>query len=591
MAIPNHIIQFILEEILNQVIDLNHFNYYFRRYTLISKQWNKEIIVKLRIFKPIRIHFSVDDATITNWIEMAKKYAIDYQIKVVKAVPIDCRWLEMLKDKVIDITKKDISSGDNCILDTYPQLKNLNFNMNTEGYISTLTKLNKRSEDITNYSVTINGEYSVDNERLQVTTPQVIDALFNQNIFNSISVVCSNIMSPISPRLPTGHQCSNLTSFFLCKLIISHQALSTILDLSTHLQEITIEEIDISPVTTFDWVLEKLVKLESLSDIKLDIEFSTNFDAIISFLNKTKSAIVFVTFRKILYLSAEQVLSAQVDNGYIQDFYFMVMDGFFPFIEQFSDYTLLPRWKHKSNLKKVSFFEYYKGFDNEVEGMTNLEFLYIKLFDNFKEQKLTQNSLDRIFEFNLKVLTKLGIIYTRTTTLTDNVVVRPDKLLLNRYLKSLCLSSTTWKDYSLILGCKHPTIVEMTINYLTLKPGDNFEDLIVILKENNTLTRVQIHSANFQQLDESDPNRLFNTVYFSIEILKTNRSLVELTLPSFGHFKSHFVSKYDKVLSRNHIIRQVCIQHTFPGMALEKQKIRSDLIDVFNKYSIRYRYG
>ncbi|KYQ94152.1 hypothetical protein DLAC_04441 [Tieghemostelium lacteum] len=580
MILPNHIVQAILEYLLNHSEDLKYLVSFIKRYTLISKQWNREIISKLRIKRSIVID-TTSNEMINTWIYLSDRYGVNYNVIYKKQ---DRNWNGSFRDKVIAIILDDVSSGDNELFSTYSNLKKVTYRVKSIDIKYMSLKLLEPQNDKYSYNIHAYGNYiytgDSSSDNIQTSNPSITDILFGKNIFEKIGIMYCNIKFNL-PTTFNNCQFSRLNDLSLNGLMISKLILSTVLEHSFQLKYLYLESITITPEDTFDWVLEKLIPLENLINIRINVNIKTNFENIISFLNHTKCVEISIQFGNIQYQSVSQVLIAHVDNHRIEQFNFQVIDGFTPMNDSLRGYTLLPRWKNKSNLKEITIYKPDISISQSLTGMVNLQSIYIHF-----NHTSTQESLNNIFELNLPSLEYFNIV-----SLDAQIpYVRTESLMMNRYLTALYISNVNYIECITILGCNHPTIIDITFHYLLFTKGDDTQELLNVLKCHQSLRHLQIYSSNIRRIENDDPITQYNSIHFTIEILRENRNYITLSLPPFSKINKSHISSLETVLSENHTIQCISLPFdlTLDSISQKQKKYHTDIIAIFNKYSILF---
>ncbi|KYQ94103.1 hypothetical protein DLAC_04384 [Tieghemostelium lacteum] len=515
-----------LEYLVNQFNEFDYFFYFFRHYTLISKQWNTEILPKLRIVDYyIDIYEDTDPIDIQILSNLTNRFKLKYRIRISDYnLKID-----NLKDKVhyLKLYKDFFTASDSETLSNYKYLKKIK-QLQISPFID--------SEVLSNFASSNKGiRISLDGDGN--SDKPIISGLFNLNILHSL--IFSNGVIPND----TVFQLNGISKLSLTSIYSQLDTICRLFENTPNLEKLCLFGISLEKCQYFDDVLKKITHLQQLKELLLGVRYACNFQSIVYLLNNVKSVNTDVTFHMVHYESVEDVLSSKINNSNIHTFDFSSPLKFTPKADELNNFNLLSIWDDKSHLQHIC-----------VKRKTNL------LVD----------LPTSIYSLKTKKTLKTHVIFKTYSCLLEVII---DNRLIN--LTEINIDDLRATDLKIILNSQMPKLT--TVKVLDLNDYDGLnEGFIQTIQNNHTVTNLFIfHLTWFQQ---------YSFYETAIQVLKVNNTLVSLYLPYYKNDEvtQQYIDSFKEIFINNHTIRRIYI----PLSDSKSPKLLLDLFRLFNRYSI-----
>ncbi|KYQ94097.1 hypothetical protein DLAC_04376 [Tieghemostelium lacteum] len=565
ITLPNIIIQYIVEELLNEIYTLKRKYKVLCNIVLVSKQWNLEIIPKIRFGE---LNLSLIDDISEKWIEITQRYNIKYKIHLRGQIK-NRNVLKKIRDSVISVGHVSDFTLDTIQLQPdgkyyFENLTLMEVDITGASRLSDFEKEFKVRENV----VYVGRFYCEGVAAHQLPQSVALD-LFNSNIFRKI-FTSFNI-----PKFEIS--CGNhwLTQLTLYTIHIDPVTLCAIIEKSPNLTHIDFDLVKFSDgSTSYEPVIQSFVASNHQNLIKLYLrgKQSIHFSSLIHLYNNIKCQDIYTEFKHVFYDSVDQVLQSKITNTSIQ-IVAMTKTVFDPPVEQLKNFNLFSLWSDRSNIKKITtnlsfpMISYYKE-------MVSLEDYGIEQHTDYPIE-MSQEEYDAIISYNLVNLSRITVAITSNSS----IILTPTVLLNNFHLKSVNLSNLTIQQCISLLDCQHPTIKEMRFPLVSFQNGDLIQ-LTNSIKNNTTLHRLSIYYKGHMVNG-------YNVFTFLFEILRGNRTLRSIYLPQVGKLSPKHVVLFDMVFARNFVIRAAYIPNVTES-DMTKYPIYMDLINLYHQYSIDY---
>ncbi|KYQ94129.1 hypothetical protein DLAC_04411 [Tieghemostelium lacteum] len=561
MSIPNYFIQSILEYSINQNVKLNYLIGFIRKWTMISKQWNREIIHKLRIKKPIHLSRFTKSDKILKWIELSNRYQIIYQVDL--GDKVSSTWLSMIADRVTVITNFGIKDED--YLRQFSNIQLVTFKMSSETQLNTLKSGYKGNGVEYQFSfATLDYIFS----NLVIEDNNLLEAMFNKNNFTSISLYKFTIF----PKQKFSYQGMSLLNSLDLKFIgIEQNILVELVEKSPNLKRLILVNVSIHRKSSIEPILDSIAlsNHKYLEYLFIKSELISPYNKILPIINRTTAKDVYINI-PLSISQVSDVTTSTISNTSIQSFSFrnnpMKTED-----KTLDDFSLIQVWKDLSSLTSVT-------IHSDVEYIH-----YIKQMKNLKTLRIIDSVITKTPTTDLLLQLDIG-------SLVDLTIVNKEILSIskglqdNHHLRVISIHKVEIEDTITILKSNHPTLIDITIKELIAIGRDLILLFLQALQNNQTIRHCRIPFIDFTKLNILD---LLNYNYYSfiIDIIGVNRTLLSLELP---HHKSSTpitqlqLNNFEQSLSSNPVFQQLHIPKTL------KSDQKSILKNILNKFSIQY---
>ncbi|KYQ94101.1 hypothetical protein DLAC_04382 [Tieghemostelium lacteum] len=589
VILPNVIIQHVLEYLINRnSIDINYLIAFIRVYTLVSKQWNREIISKLRIDDYIYLSTQILETkcNIETWVDLASRYNIDFRV-LYRVHPSDltiCNLNENLKDKVECIECLNTFNID--VFSSYSNLKSVHLEFETEldykiFFEHLIDSDNFLSKKLKELDMQINhyGEYFSNTQQYNL---DFCDILFKRNLFTEIFISSSSHDFGFKlSQFEKNNLNTKLQELTLYQTNIDSDSLFHIIETSPNLTTMELDQIKLFPKNEFDNVLVKIAQsnFQYIEDLYLNITLPVRYMSIVTLLKHIKSKYINLTLSgDILYDSVEQVLTTEIGNRNITSFKFDILNTFSPASDQLDDFSLFNVWNDKSHLKSIS-INLSINLSSHLNSMDSLETVVV-----YKEPvELGNREIQNISKILLLNSPKYISVNFYSSAYFMHYYNTPpilsEMLMKNISLTELSLPTINMQDCISLITMKHPTIRNLIMcSKVTTK--EEYKEFITAISNNNTITRLHINDNNFDEHIKGSYN-LFDAL---IQILSVNKTLHTLRLPIVYKLESHHIDTLKEIFNNNRAI--TCI--SIPYAVESGSPLLISLKNLLNKFSINY---
>ncbi|KYQ94102.1 hypothetical protein DLAC_04383 [Tieghemostelium lacteum] len=586
VILPNVIIQHILEYLLNcGSIKIDYLIDFTKVYTLVSKQWNREIISKLRIDGYLYLSKQIlKNGKIGQWKDLAKRYKIDYRIKLTEYSDLE----ESLKEKVYSI-KSLTSFNDEAFSSSYSNLKSIYFDFDKDSEYKKLyeylsdseSNISKRLRENIELNINHYGENGDEYDYPNNYNLHFSEILFNRNLFKEVFI--SNIYRLEYQRSTSDKNNLNtkLEEFTLYKADIDSDALYHLLEISPNLKVLDIDQVKLFPKNDFTGVLEKISnsKFQYIEYLYLNLYSPVHYNSIVTLLNNIRSKDNNLLINgDILYDSVDQVLKSEIDNKLITSFRFDIIDNrFSPGSDQLNNFSLFNVWKDKSQLKTIN-MHLSIDLSNHLDSMINLESITV-IKDPRDPGRQEHENISKILLLNIPSYTSLefnssAYFKHKDKAISYTPIILSDILLKNTSLTSFSINSMNTQECISLITMQHPTITNLKLG---TKPRsvEDWRDLVTTIRDNHTITHLQITGSYFNE----DIQVYYNIFDSLIQILSVNRTLFSLKLPTEGELQSHHIQSFKEILKSNTVIKSITLPYSSDTEYLS-------LKNLFNKFAI-----
>ncbi|KYQ94084.1 hypothetical protein DLAC_04364 [Tieghemostelium lacteum] len=473
---PNYIYSNILQLILNNYNYPSFYLNFIQKFTLITSQWNRDIITRLCIFKPFNV-LRRDDPIF----RLIKRYDIHYSINYVVL------FSSFLSDTLPHLEHVEGISIPLDILDNlqtiFPNLKSLE----VTGKSQPLHSIEKY-KSIPNVKIVLN---SMDINRK-------VDIMFNQEIFSKIVLSRCTIASSINFDSAIGSPINHkLAVLDLTKIKIDIRLFKHILSHSPTLHTLKLMYIPKALLIDMYNVIIELsntLKMPLLNTFTL-INNKTTFDKLIALLNSIRATNVTID----LNICLDYKPTSLISNPQIKSINFGSIE-----IDDIPHQTITK--------KKINLFEHWRDFGSlhaiNLRGFFQypLHVNPVSNFSNLTYFKDTSNCNDDQIVIN-KHLNLYSLVLSNGKNLTTFVAYR---FMFKEFIDLLSNppAMLTKIEFDLLVGCTSES---------------DRDKLFTLLKNNKT-----IHSLSIDSFHYSTPYGVYKAYLY---ILKENHSLVKLKLP------------------------------------------------------------
>ncbi|KYQ94150.1 hypothetical protein DLAC_04436 [Tieghemostelium lacteum] len=564
-TLPNLIVQYILEHLLKKSDKLIYYVDFIRYYTLISKQWNREIIPKLRLGN-ITIHTGNRIPIIKKWAHLVNRFDIQHTISIYYFEKLR-EWTDMIKENITSIAQYPKS---NFSLDDHNYFKNINtvklaINLNYETFKSDLFV----PIDNVEYECTLIGhETQLDDLKHDQDLPVV---MFNQNFFKSINLYDVTLKH----RMPLGKPPILNTKLLHLKIndgAIHHNIINSIFENCGNLETLHLTNVVVveSPVPDVDCLCQVVqnARFSSLKQLVLRIVNPIHFTTIVSLLNNISVSQATLDFRDILYDSIEQVLTSQITNTTIRKMEF-VKNTFKPNVKELEYFSFADIWTDKSHLTKIRIHKCfdYSGYLSEMVRLKSIEIHE----NNTKVNQTAQDTLEAAIKLNIPPLKSIRIVSINYTT--SRLQISSKILKFNNHITSVVLNGISLQDCYDIINSDHPSLTKLCVYYLVFSDSScrDFNKLLIPIQSNRNMKYLALHGTEWGNFN-------YNIFDFLISILKLNSNYIQLIVPEKGGYQDQHLLSFKQILKSNTTIKQL---GTF-------DKLPEKLSTLFHIHSIKY---
>ncbi|KYR02738.1 hypothetical protein DLAC_00202 [Tieghemostelium lacteum] len=522
MAIPNYLIINILDPILNHSKEIEYVYMFLRKYTLISKEWNQSIIVKLQYRHVNNLQKSRTVKLLPDFIALANKYKW-YNYRFI--LPGHVKHLnEIIRDQVSQI---EINNEQSKTLDqSISHFKNsesidvkISFLDSEEILINQLKSLSNIDIHIKSYGTHDLVHFNRIGELIQ--NRRVISLYFSAYAFIGEN---TNSFQP-----------NSLTKISLDRVKISQWMLKSLLDNSLNCQNLEIDRmVLIEDTNHYDKVLEILIHASqsmNLQCLRVITKISTSKQAAVDFLSNIKTGTLILVSLQWNY----ETLSDNITNQWIHSLELLTkMDG-----------RILELWKHKDNIKSI--------LVNDISKCV----VKVKEFKNLRYLELPD------------LISLKGI----------------NNLLAHQNLHTVYFHRMGIDVLNQLLSIPHTNIQKYIIHYLYHNENSIENDLslfITSLSHNATLTALVIQEFLYSRNINYNHCELYIKI---LTINKTLHTFI-LPLPWSDTFKftTDMVKEFNELFKINTTIQQMnCFDFSYEPSLIQ---IKHDLLDVFTKYNV-----
>ncbi|KYQ94105.1 hypothetical protein DLAC_11585 [Tieghemostelium lacteum] len=517
-----------LEYLVNQFDEFDYFCYFFRHYTLISKQWNTEILPKLRIVDYYIVIFDkTDPLDIQILSNLTNRFKLKYRISI-GACNLK---IYNLKDKVhhVRLCQDFITASDLETLSNYKYLKKIK--------LSQFSPFTDRGCEVLSNFASSNKGIKLSLDGVGNTDKPIISCLFNLNILHSL--IFSNDVIPND----TVFQLNGISKLNLTSIYSQLDTICRLFENTPNLEKLCLFDNSLEEGQYFDDVLKKITHLQQLKELLLGVSDSCNFQSIVYLLNNVKSVNTDVTFHMVHYESVEDVLSSKINNSNIHTFDFSSPLKFTPETDELNNFNLLSIWDDKSHLQHIC-------VKRKKDLLVDLPTSIYSLKTNYT---LNKNVVSETYSSLLEVLI--------------------DNRLIN--LTEINIDDLRATDMKIILNSQIPKLTIVKVQFLNDQNGLN-QDLIQTIQNNHTVTNLFIFHLSWY--------KLYSFYETAIQVLKVNNTLVSLYLPYYKNDEvtQQYIDSFKEIIINNHTIRRIYI----PLSDSKSPKLLLDLFRLFNRYSI-----
>ncbi|KYQ89560.1 hypothetical protein DLAC_11777 [Tieghemostelium lacteum] len=533
MKLPLIIIKEILDYLLSFCKNTIRLWYFIKKFTLISKEWNRSVLPKLNV----RYSFYIDSESKISHkvIKQAHKFGIKFNGEYSISKNTSASNLVSKENiRTLEVTNvTDISEFTNInTLRFFIPLKE--FGMVKQFPISQTVK----------YSLCLPYMKHV------ITDNSTYETLFSQSIFYSINIKVIELnLNHNGFSLNNGNQ--NLKSLNLIGAYLDFKSLEQILEKCENLEYIKLS----IPNWTTQMNSEMLDKL-ALLPLKLDLlEINQNqsvyLKSYLNLLSKTKSRIVNIKFIN-YYCQSKEEMFQKVNSPSTKIMHFhngeyITNNNGIEYKEKLSN-VINYNFTHLENF--YIYGSYYKSvFPIEEYDFSNLISVSICGFDSFEPLPTQSQAF-------IQGLVSLNLVKMRTLVLNLNLSPKfqlteysiiENALKNNNNLTSLTVSNMF---FSQITTFNHPTITKLNVGVIHCLDSQ-IKNIVSSISKNKNLLKLKIMYFPIQ-----DKSYNFFDAYF--EILTTNKTLISLYLPEGGKYdKPKHDLQYENLLSNSKIMNRL----------------------------------
>ncbi|KYQ89735.1 hypothetical protein DLAC_09703 [Tieghemostelium lacteum] len=507
MTLPNYLIQNILEKLINKFRDINYIIEFFQKFTLISHEWNKHVINKVR-FTLLINQDRYERYPLEKWVFFTEKYQLKYH-------GVFYHNIDMLSDKINDKINEIAISHIDKWKDLIPIFKNIeivNINMNTRGLVPWEEQF-QPLENVT-FLLSINADGYSDGD-LHQPDPQWLESVIVQDYFKSLSL--QGISFPeFDFNIPIK---SKLQKLELKNIQIDKTSLMNLLKNSPNLVRLSMIQFSpLQPFNSLNNVLEcisvHLVNLDHITIVSSKIGVS--YQDLHQFLNKVKIREMFLKLDIIEFQqSYKEVKKTFILNRNIQSFVYLPLRQ--KTSPQIGPFYLLDVWKDLSNIRKLEISHSLNSCVLHLKELTKLQSITITDCDNVKEYE----NLCKIIQFNTPSLQKFTIC-----SYESQPKIWSDILIKNNYIRVISVKSMKIQSLIDLLNSNHPTLISIDVTFLSIPDENVVIDLIKAIKTNKTIQNLQIIVTSDRVYLKA--NATYNTVLWYTDILSHNHTLEQL---------------------------------------------------------------
>ncbi|KYR02737.1 hypothetical protein DLAC_00201 [Tieghemostelium lacteum] len=535
MAIPNYLIINILDPILNHSKDIEYVYMFLRKYTLISKEWNQSIIVKLQyrhvnnLKRPRTVELSKTVKLLPDFISLANKYKwYNYRFISPRHSTEHYKHLyEIIRDQFSQI---EINNEQSKTLDqSISHFKNLESIVVETSFSDSEEILINQLKSLSNIDIHIESLNS-DFAKSIIEFNRIGELIQNRRVislhFRDFAFIGEND-NPFQPN--------SLTKISLDKITMSQWMLKSLLDNSLNCQNLEIEDIvlneDKNHYDKFFEILKHASQSMNLKRLRVvSTNITTSHQAAVDFLSNIKTGTLILVYME----WNNEAFSDNITNQWIHS------------LELFTkmDDRILELWKHKDNIKSI--FAPIGASKNTVKEFKNLR--YLRLPD---------------------LTSSMGIY----------------DLSVHKNLHTIDYSELDIDVLNQLLSIPHTNIRRCIIHHLHHNENSIENDLslfITSLSHNTTLTRLFIKDFLYSR------NINYNHCELYIKILTINKTLHTFILPPSRSdtfkFTTDMVKEFNELFKINSTIQQMnCFNLSSESSLIQ---IKLDLLDVFTKYNV-----
>ncbi|KYR01973.1 hypothetical protein DLAC_00766 [Tieghemostelium lacteum] len=542
--LPNITIIKILEYILNDKCCIKDIIYFIRKFTLLSKYTNINIISKLRCDKLVTLPDIYDTNTLKisckTLYDLTMKYKISYNIHLVVSIHST-----MIKENVsaisVSLEKESFDALE------YPNVKYICFGEMSGGLGYKIPK------ELKNVYIALEIPPSPwDKIKLS--------RVFNENTYNDIFIFENEMEIPKEPQWIQSFKGSNsLTKLSFYEVIIDDWLLLILVEKLEALEHLEMNQISINSDSDIDPMDEVLLKMSAkpltkLKRFSVSYENSVVLENVLAFIQSTKAKEVNLSFPKMTSNSdSVSINSPVIDNPRITTFNCGVSK-----LTSIStiNYSLLHNFKDMSHMTNViAIIHCDKSLCHLATSFVNVTKLSIT--DCTEDYFANSQFISKIIELNPVKLVKLHIINSAVSDRQKpSSYSRISQALKqkNRSLTRLSFSHMIIEDLIDFIQSNHPTILSLkTINLMIFPSSLVMKDVAKALQSNRTLTALQIDAVR-----DKSPYNLYDCI---IDILSVNKNLVKLSLPPGIHSipKDNHYCDFENVLKTHPNINLIVI--------------------------------
>ncbi|KYQ94128.1 hypothetical protein DLAC_04409 [Tieghemostelium lacteum] len=574
MVVPNYVIINILDLIVSQFKELEYILEFFKKFTLISSQWNKEIIPKLNFD---RIEFGVDQSndSIKKWVQFTEKYHIEYT--VVLSTELQSELFEKVKNQVVEATFSSMPVYQKFKPSKLLKVINFTFSSTKNIYFNPL--------DNVTFNLCLDGDL-FDDGGLAILNQDKHHAVLVQDYFTTLSlksvVINENISIPVK---------RNLQDLTLKSSNLSEPILKNLLENSPNLKRLKIDGCSFYPkIESFDCVLEAIVRANlSWDTLEIIYHSPVNIQAIIDFINQIKVRSLTLIFSNISYTSSQQPQTFLITNTNIQSFYFLPLERLkFPHVKPFH---LLDKWQDRSNFRSIQIFKSVdcSKYLNEMVHLKSLESRESNSSNIDPKQQEYINNVIIANKPSLKEITIESLCF-QDGPKVNFLKIQSSVLLQNSYIRVLNITSATLSNCVDLINSNHPSLTHLTIRNLIQSPNIDMPSLVTPIGQNHTLQSLVISSGYCDNIDHrNSKNANYTTLPFYIQILEVNKTISKLQMPwvldsvnkDDKIISDGLTHDLDKVLLKNNTIKQIYI-----SKYITNQYLKSNINKILKKYFV-----
>ncbi|KYQ88327.1 hypothetical protein DLAC_11026 [Tieghemostelium lacteum] len=523
MVIPNYLIINILDPILNHSKEIEYVYMFLRKYTLISKEWNQSIIVKLQYRHVNNLQRLVTVELLPDFIALANKYKW-YNYRFIFPGHL-FKLADLFRDQVSQIF---ITKGQSTPLD-----QSISHFKNSESIVVETSDseefLFNQLKSLCNIDIHIKSSYS----QSKIDFNRIGELIQNRRVisldflgFNFIFTKNSNSFQP-----------NSLTRINLVMIRMSQWMLESLLDNSLNCQNLELDAVVLNEYKTYDKVLDILNHASqsmNLQRLRVSTNIYSSYQAAVDFLSNIKTGTLILD-----NVEWEGETLPDITNQWIHSLELPTSKGD----------IILELWKHKDNIKSISVKYAFKNLFKEFKNLRYLTIPHLPSSMAMINDLLAHKNLHSIdfYELYIGVLNKLLSI--------------PHPSVQSYNIRSLKYDPNSF-DKDLILFIKslsnNTTLTELVISDSFCSSCNNYNHCklyIEILTINKTLHKFIL------------PESLSNTFKFTTDMVKQFNELFKINT-TIQQLKCFDYASITNVSLRYH------------------NQIHLDLLDVFSKYNV-----